>query len=692
MNNGRNLEFLDMVLDGRLEQYKTSKWLKSDFDSSIWNFNFGKEHKTTVDFSVCLADGSLLTDKKNSSLLKTFKYWINASVHHENKKGRGYKYSDLYARQYVFCTLTLIDYFLLNDESFHISSCGLTAISEDNIKQMLDCLASNKKVGDSIYNWPAKLSEFLMKRVAQCDIDELNVFIQESDINLESISDDQKEQSNLRIPYKYIPLMRAWLLKNDLMIINKRNNFKLSPSVRRLSNLIYKNTLRGYMMQNSLPLILCVGQEEASIREKVMISTNNENNESLHSGLFTQYKASFKALRLLHDPDLLGEKLLLPPIQCLQIVDTYKPEVADKKRFKTLPSKVVFYSIRKAIEFHLMYGELLLESFINLLEYLSKSDRKLKNISQKSFIDLMCPELASIGVRRWSLLKVSKQANKAFYFKRLRANEGLAELIRVYFGATATVVGALMARRQADLLSLKAGECIDSDGEYLIFEKSKSTSLMGGMRRIVARPIDGIAVDMINILELFQDALLKYGYINQKTYLFSHISTMYPGMIAHGKEAYNGSIDLFCDYFETPLKDDARYYLRQHQLRRFFAMCFFWGSGFSDLDTLRWFFGHTDPEHLYNYITESCPGEILKSVKAQYATETIESHANLSRLIKSKYKTDDFTILEESELQEFIEDLIEDGKVEVEPEFFDGEDGKKYRIIVKVMEKVDAEG
>jgi hypothetical protein len=113
-------------------------------------------------------------------------------------------------------------------------------------------------------------------------------------------------------------------------------------------------------------------------------------------------------------------------------------------------------------------------------------------------------------------------------------------------------------------------------------------------------------------------------------------------------------------------------------------MVFFWGNGFGGLDTLRWFLGHTDPEHLYHYITETCDGEILKDVKIQYATETLSEHSSLVELVKKRYGTEDFTLLESSEIESYIEELIDEGGVEIEPEFFETGDGIKYKIVVRV--------
>lgn len=49
--------------------------------------------------------------------------------------------------------------------------------------------------------------------------------------------------------------------------------------------------------------------------------------------------------------------------------------------------------------------------------------------------------------------------------------------------------------------------------------------------------------------------------------------------------------NIFYDFTEVECENNKRFYMRQHQLRRFFAMAFFWGNGFGSMDTLRWFLG-----------------------------------------------------------------------------------------------------
>ena len=114
-------------------------------------------------------------------------------------------------------------------------------------------------------------------------------------------------------------------------------------------------------------------------------------------------------------------------------------------------------------------------------------------------------------------------------------------------------------------------------------------------------------------------------------------------------------------------------------------MTFFWSSGFGSLDTLRWFLGHTDIEHVYHYISETESGEGLRSVKSQFVAENIkEYHENLREIIKSKFNTDNYKILKTDELIELLDILQEEKKITIEPEFFESDNQQKFKIIIKI--------
>lgn len=210
------------------------------------------------------------------------------------------------------------------------------------------------------------------------------------------------------------------------------------------------------------------------------------------------------------------------------------------------------------------------------------------------------------------------------------------------------------------------------------------------MREREVRPIPRVAVQAVGILQRLSAQLRASGVLHSRPPLFSAPSRMrgLPSTDRHSARTYR-ALDFLCDYIETPLDGGGRrYYIRQHQLRRFFVMLFFWGGAFGGVDTLRWFLGHTDAEHLWHYITESVPGAILRNVKAHFAVGEVLKDApeaeDLAKLLERHYGTRDFSVLDVEELDQYVEELMIDGALSVEPEFVRLDDGRSYRILIVV--------
>ena len=686
----RELDFLEVALGNKVEQYKNCPWLKSKFDSDIWMFEFeGFAKVTSVDFNIDLEDGYLLTSNKHRRILKTIKYWILSSLHTDGAKQKGLQYSAGTAYNAFVTTCQTIDYFLMRGLDLNISTIGFIGLMEDNIREFFADINSSNQTSYSIYKFNEKLSYFLSFRLANSDSLELKNVLEKSEYDLKHITQTQINDNELSISLNDVPLIRAWLLKEGYYrYASQMSPYQLVPHISKLSGTLFKNTLRGKTITNvELPL-LCVEIRDFGHNEFPAIPVRDEDDYTPSQAHISKMQNSLRNLFSLHNHEFKNEQLMLPALELLDTVNHPGILNGKKGRFKTLPFSVALDSIKNAIEFHLEYGNDLIKSYENLLDKLSKcslDNKKRATLPTKDFIAVLTPKIRDIGVKYWAISKNRMaEKSKASYFSALRGNEGLSDLIRVYIGATAIVVGALTARRVAELEGLISGESIDSTGGYIIFDKAKSTQNLYGLRQRTARPIDNIAVDMIRQVERIQNALIRCGYIDQLTSLFAYPTTSAIRIKATSRKPYYRAVDSFCDYFETPVVENSRYYIRQHQLRRFFAMVFFWGNGFGGLDTLRWFLGHTDPEHLYHYITETCDGEILKDVKIQYATETLSEHCSLAELVKKRYGTEDFTLLESSEIESYIEELIDEGGVEIEPEFFETADGIKYKIVVRV--------
>lgn len=118
-------------------------------------------------------------------------------------------------------------------------------------------------------------------------------------------------------------------------------------------------------------------------------------------------------------------------------------------------------------------------------------------------------------------------------------------------------------------------------------------------------------------------------------------------------------------------------------------MLFFWGGGFGGMDTLRWFLGHTDVAHLWHYITETTPGATIRSVAAEWAAYSVKHATQAAELLANELRehfgTSDFSVLDEEALTLHLEDLIDEGRLIIEPQFLDR--GRSYRIAVVLREK-----
>ena len=122
-------------------------------------------------------------------------------------------------------------------------------------------------------------------------------------------------------------------------------------------------------------------------------------------------------------------------------------------------------------------------------------------------------------------------------------------------------------------------------------------------------------------------------------------------------------------------------------------MIFFWGNSFGGLDTLRWFLGHADLEHLYHYITEATPGEVLRGVKAAYLADSLAAgdkgvSNELAAALFSHFGTSEFTILDFQEVETYLETLIENHLLTVEPHFIKVDDLTTYRIVTKLTTSI----
>lgn len=686
-----DLSFLDVVfprLDrAAVDRYTSAHWLRTQFASTVWVCQFG-DGRVTVDWDVAVgASGQRLTSANQALLLRTFKCWLVLSTHPDVHRGALWSPKTEFHR--FSRTLDWIDYFLVRADELNLSTSGLAGLSRDELTAALFTVAASCRKSESVYDFSARIGAYLRTSASAISAKDLQNLIKEFPFLACDIPHPDARVTDLT--EDEIIRARAALWQQGMYVSRSGcTDYEWHVPLSLLTPRLYCGILRrrgGGRLTIELNLV----PDDRVNREYPGVPVRNECSAGIDKINFRQYVRSLRELGLLHNVGL------PVPITSLQTLDTEftvpMSSLRGLGRFKTVPPDIVFFALRGAIEFALTKGDRIVDAFLATVVEANNRGTSPGTVLTDGFDD---PSAAAVVrdlcISKWTIRYTGaarergRGLSRSEYHPQLRANVGLWDLLRVLYGAVQLIVGALMARRVSELVQLRCLSCIDDSRAYLLFRNAKSGVM--GNRQVLARPIPPIAVRAIGLIQRLQKSLLDAGVIESEHALTAHPTPRGIAFARASGQAFGDSLDYFFDYIEMPLDDlGRRYYLRQHQLRRFFAMTFFWSNSFGGMDTLREFLGHTDAAHLYHYITESTPGEVLRGVKAEWAAEALRTQQSaadsLADLIESHFGTRQFRLLDTDDLIEYIDNLLEAGGVQIEPEFLDSRGA--YRIAIRVL-------
>lgn len=668
--------------------YRHSRFLESDFDASVWHMRTGESPLCPIDFRVRLDDGLLLTDHKHRHLLEVFKCWICVQDHPNACSGR--LNSSSTARNKINRTLHLIDYLLLNAPRIQLSRHGLMSITANEVRGLLIDLGSGVEIRETLYGYSRRLAQLLLTEGAKLD----SRYVAELVTNIPELALRHEEDGELELDENQLVRARAWLWSEGYYRRAPTNSGHLwTPNMVRLWELLYPNTLCRQVRNPIVPELL-LDAIDIGYREHQRAPINARGEEELPTQRhISTYVAVMRPL------ELLALASLKVPLEMLQAIDEpvaghYFP-VKAPGRFRNLPQELVLSSLRQSVEFLLSHGDIIVDGYLHMMSEWKRSNLPFVQFARSNAFKNSLPKgLRALGVAQWCVRRLPdghrptmQHIPPAVYFKELRANVGLYDLLQVLYGAALLMLGTLSARRVGELEELPLN-CLDKSRTRIVFFNRKSAE--GDMREREMRPVPRVAVRTIEMLQRLASELKSLGLAKGHQMLFGAPSRM-TGLPCKGVGGcYTGRLlDMLCDYIQTPLDEyGRRYYIRQHQLRRFFVTLFFWGGAFGGLDTLRWFLGHTDPEHLWHYISESIPGAALRNVKVNFAVSQVLDGAPaadaLANLLELHYGTREFSVLDTEELDLYVEELMIEGTVSVEPEFLHLNGDRTYRVLIVV--------
>jgi len=675
------LHFLAPYLDRSPERYVAADWLKSGFGDDKWLIELVGTFEIDWDVQVGSTGGSLLSPQ-HEQLLRFFRMWLVVQTHPD---ATGYVlYTKRSAYNKLRRTISLIDLILLNSDELGVSTHGPAALNDEAWRALLQRIAASCRSSESVYGWSGRLRELLLEWLGLEDPKELSRIRQQHPIL--NWPAPHKDEWLLPVTDDELADLRAMLWRRGLYRPAKGVDFLWEPNLRDATALIYRNTLAG--TASLLPMVreLCLGQSESVAREYKACPVTVDTSLRRSKQDLTQLLGCIDHIGLLATTCSVASVHANSLEQLIPFLELKEPQ-----RFRSIPVEEGFVAVRRAADLFYELGEPLMHAYSSLAHAAAADGITIPQVVRSKGIEYFLPsKLASLGVRTWSIPSRASGSDRASYFRQVRGNEGLLQLLNVVNGGIQIVVGALLARRVDELRKLRSHNALDADGTRLVFEAGKQNA--GEHRERVARPIPPLAAQMVNyVRQLHLISASAFGGPDTDIRLFARL--LPKGAFATGplrRTGFYRCSDAFCDYIEVGRDAGGRrFYFRQHQLRRWFAMLFFWANSFGGAETLRWFLAHTDMQHLYHYVTDSVPGAVLRSAAASWATAAILAERpetkSLAERVGDYFGTRDFRIVSRDRVEMHVEQLLDDGSVTVEPLFFDF--GRRCEIGVRLSRK-----
>ncbi|MCX4170309.1 MULTISPECIES: hypothetical protein [Paraburkholderia] len=653
-----------------------ASWRTSEFKSDVWECVFGTT-RTSIDFRKTLDDGRLLTDSKHQPLLDDIKRFLCLQTH--PALTGSVVLAPLTARSRIAVALHVLDYFVLRSGQFGLAANGFRLVTANDVMVLIDALTSHRTLKHAIYEPKHRILQHL---AGVCVSERDFAVVRAANPGLFELADG--EESDL--PPDQTLIARAWLKLNDCYLPGKTGGateYRYRVARKRLLAKVIGEYVLTDLKFDGLTLPgLDVAPSRWFAQELPAVPVSDlDDDERAAVDYVGQYLAVLRNMHVArqHGICLISEQSLAA-LDGAEIL--LKERTKERQRFTTLPFSLANDLLSKSIGFFLEYGEPLVDFYLTLA-------RKGDDIRE-----MTCPvppKLAALGIVTWR----SDAGTPGEFFRHLRRGECLFNMLEVLIGAVAIMVNTLMARRASELEEMKADSIVEEHGAYfLAFYLRKAN--VGEHRQRVLRPLPGIAAEALLLLAKLSRTLQTLGYPTQGR-LFE-----VPYSAWNGAQPFFGTcqpdlrrcFNRFCDFHQAGQDEQGRrYYVRAHQLRRNFAMLFFWKGSFGGIEVLRYFLGHSKPSMTYRYVTEAVSGKVLRRVKATVAKDLIKvdhpATQDLAQLVCDRYgiSLNELYILPERDVVDYVEDLIVSGEAAVEPEFFDGPNGEEYRVLYRVIKR-----
>lgn len=605
-----------LLTDPRLHRWETTNRGREEFVDGKW------KNTISIDWQQRLPDGYLLTDPKHSRLFQ-----FNMSLAAHSRSGKlGKSPTPITWRREVGMSVNLTRWTVLNEAQYQPDTYGLQLLDQNALDSLMRLLAEGGWT--TALQVPERLFRVLYKsafnEVFSAD-EAISVHKLPQDIRLgiqNWLERNRYFKTAIEGPHKGKRFLSRTSLSQALGEPGETlgSSWKLSAFLRQFETDYFSNGLLVSVSQYTEMPSHKIGTIDETINRG---SSENSFNTivSYLSKLFSAYRyfpnelpsanqvsvldAQHKALNLTRTGGhthfipintglaYLNNAIRLVHVYGESIIDCYLAATRTKRRCPDMESSEILNSINASAEEHFLVD--------------TPEGKK--------------PLLAVLGIMNF------QRGSRPTDFDLLRSQPTLFEMLRVLIGACIVCIGILKPSREYELTHLKR-DCLrkDATGYYIHYVLGKSN--VGEAYIEIDRPIPFITVKAVRLLQKLGSSLADLFSDDTKIgkNLFYLPKVEQDGALVATEVLLNQHLDLFCDYVGIPPDQlGRRWYVRVHEMRKWFLLLLFWSGKYDVLDAARWIAGHTDAKHIYEYIEQEFPGQELPRLEAEYAVERLRA-------------------------------------------------------------------
>ncbi len=601
---------------GNRSLYHTPWLLAGGLGSSEWTSQVPNEDYTlTHSFNRSLADGSNLLDEQNKLLLEAVQK--SAILARNGVTTDGHMTPKRWNAE-LLITINFASWVAMYRICFQPELYGFAQVTIDDYQAFLDEFARGGWT-EALKCRERLISHFYSKVDYSEPIETILSSPENLDVQFVRKVCDWLTENNLYAMNGYKPscVSRTYLNKH-VGLPGTAGNKELTAFLRQFEPHLQGSFLTA-SVQRGLP-----SQRSRIFSSKSTIEsgTNNRSFVEVHSALNGLFRCQPHLPRLI--PEIHYSRT--------EALSKYKNILARGEHTRLIPLTIGLHALNMACRWVLEFGPALVEATVYYAEIFNKIPETGANPWDKRNY------IFNGTIEKWSYYDYEKKRDcllvDAFNITRFSsrnyylcspASTDFYRLLQSFIGACVLVIGLLKPMRDQEVIFLPR-DCLmtsPNDGSELTHEQLKAGLL--SINPVITRAIPSLSARAIQLLQVMGSKLKAIYQDDDRhsdlLFYFPIRGLKRPKSAGNLRGRINDCLDEFCNMIEIPLdKEGRRWYIRIHEMRKFFILVSHRHGGEELSQLLRYQAGQKDKDHLASYIAP----EVSDDDYVRYESECID--------------------------------------------------------------------